>query len=108
MTHTLDGHAQEVTCLWATDDFILTGSADNTVRVYARQTPHKLVATLRAGDSVYGVVVAANRIFAAAGKSLSWWEIDASDGEFEKSRKTLDGHTKSVKVRARVACAILS
>jgi hypothetical protein len=93
---TLSGHTQEVTALWRSDSNVFSASQDGTVRAWSLTVPLEPRATLRADDDVWGVCTAAGRVFAAAAKNIVWW-TQTSDTAFERSRKQLEGHKKTIK-----------
>jgi WD40 repeat protein len=94
---TLTGHTQEVTSLWLSDTHVLSGSQDGTVRCWAREAPFELRSKLVVSDEVWGVCTAAGRVFAAVAKGIVWW-TQQDDVTFERSRKQLEGHKKTIKV----------
>lgn len=93
---TLTGHSQEVTALWRSETHIFSGSQDGSIRCWSLAAPFELRATLNANDDVFGVCTAAGRVFAAAAKNIVWW-TQTSDTAFERSRKPLEGHKKTIK-----------
>jgi WD40 repeat protein len=94
---TLTGHTQEVTSLWLSDTHVLSGSQDGTVRCWGRESPFELRSKLVVSDEVWGVCTAAGRVFAAVAKGIVWW-TQQDDVTFERSRKQLEGHKKTIKV----------
>lgn len=94
---TLTGHTQEVTSLWLSDTHILSGSQDGTVRCWSREAPFELRTKLVVSDDVWGVCTAAGRVFAAVAKGIVWW-TQVDDVTFERNRKQLEGHKKTIKV----------